>query len=372
MRISDIVGFLKQWAPLSLAESWDNTGLLWGDAKAEVRRVLTCLTTTPAVADEAVTLKADLIVSHHPVLFKPVQKITTDDTEGAMLWKLASRQIAVYSPHTAYDSAAEGINQQLAELLGLGHITPLKRAVPAPKFQIVVFVPEAQLASVQQAIWNTGAGQIGQYAQCSFFAPGTGTFCGSDETRPSIGEKGRLESVREMRLEVECQQPFLAKAIEAIRKSHPYEEPAYFIYPLEPTRAELAGTGRCGDWPTKGKTKGTTLREFVSIVKKKLKASSVAYVGDDDRLVKKVGIGCGAAGELLGLARAQGCDLFLTGEARFHTTLAAEAQNVALVMAGHYQTERPAVERLAERLHAQFPELQVTASRAETDPVRYA
>jgi dinuclear metal center YbgI/SA1388 family protein len=161
--LQEIVRYLQQIAPLTLAEDWDNVGLLLGDDSIDVVRAITCLTLTPDVADEAVTVGARLIVTHHPVLFKPVKRLTASSSEGRMLLKLMRHGIAVYSPHTAYDNAATGINQQLAELLELTDIAPLRPRAGGDQFKLVTFVPEGQLDAVRRGIWNAGAGVIGNY-----------------------------------------------------------------------------------------------------------------------------------------------------------------------------------------------------------------
>ncbi len=262
-RICTVLDFLATFAPLSLAEDWDNVGLLLGDRDQSAERILTCLTLTPDVAEEAIAQQAQLIVSHHPILFKAVQKLTSENSEGHMLLRLIQNGIAVFSPHTAFDSAKSGINQQLAESLGLVDIQPLRPH------------SESDLAGL-------GSGRRG-----------------------------------------------------------------YFETPI-------------------------ALGEFLSNVKSLLGISALPYVGDLQRPVSSVAVACGSAGEFLSDAKRAGCDLFLTGETRFHTCLEARDRDIALVMVGHYASERPGVERLAEILQQQFPSLLVWASRVERDPVEWS
>jgi dinuclear metal center YbgI/SA1388 family protein len=256
--LESIVRFLRELAPLRLAEAWDNVGLLIGDPNRPIERVMTCLTITPHSAAEAVSEAADLIVSHHPLPFRPLGRVTTETTPGRLLLDLAASRVAVYSPHTAWDSAAEGINQQLARGLKLRGIAAL---VPAVEGQ---------------------------------------------------------------------------------------------------------GTGRWG-WLEDS----LTLDALADQVKQMLGLERVQVVGARDRLVRTVAVGCGSAGELLEPARQAGCDAMLTGEASFHACLEAEAQDMGLVLAGHYGSERLGVERLAELLTVQFPGLEVWASRREHDPLRW-
>ncbi|MEX2287493.1 MAG: Nif3-like dinuclear metal center hexameric protein [Planctomycetaceae bacterium] len=268
-RVADIVHFLEMFAPPALAEEWDNVGLIVGDAEREVSAVMTCLTLSGDVADEAAEKGAQLVVSHHPLLFQPVQKITAESEEGRVLLRLIEAGISVYSPHTAYDSAAAGINQQLAETLGLTGIDVLIPKSPTPD-----------------------------------------------------GDK--LSGLR-------------------------------------------LGSGRFGEL-----AKPLPLGRFVELVKQKLSVSHVQYVGDLSSPVNRIGIACGSAAEFMHAAREKGCDALLTGEARFHACIEARSLGMALILAGHYATERPGVERLATILADEFPALRVWASQREADPIHWA
>lgn len=363
--VNDVMAFLRTLAPLSLAEEWDNVGLLIGDRAAEVRRVLTCLTLTPDVAEEAVAQQIELVVSHHPVLFRAVRRLTSETTEGRMLLQLIAGGVAVFSAHTAYDSAQTGINQQLAELLGLTEIAPLRPKPLAEKCVIVNFVPEGHLERVQRAMWEAGAGVIGNYSECSFYSHGTGTFHGSEASNPAVGQAGRLEHANEVRLEVVCPTDRVAEVVKRLRSAHPYEEPAIDVYPTKVIPGST-GSGRFGKLPHP-----LSLREFNELVKEKFGLESLQYVGEEATRVERVGVACGSAAEFLSDARRAGCQALLTGEARFHACLEARAQNVALVLAGHYATERPAMEHLAGVLAEEFPDLDVQPSRRETDPVKW-
>jgi len=261
MTVSDIVNFLEGFAPPELAEDWDNTGLLVGADDDQVSSIMTCLTLTPDVAAEAIEKRAGLIVTHHPILFRGVQQITGRNSEGQMLLDLIRAGIAVYSPHTSYDSALAGINQQLSESLGLSDIKPLR--------------PLAESESEQ-----------------------------------------------------------------------------------------LIGSGRYGNLP-----EPTTLGELIDRVKPIVGVEQTWFVGDLARSVSRVGIACGSAVEFLRDAAALGCDVLLTGEARFHACLEARTLDIALILPGHYATERSAMENLASRLQTEFPALTVWASEAEADPL---
>lgn len=363
-----VVDTLEQIAPLRLAQDWDNVGLLLGDVAREVTRVMTCLTVTPETAGEAIQEGADLIVSHHPVLFRPVRRLTADEPQGRMLLDLIRAGVAVYSPHTAYDDAAGGINEQLAEALGLTNVAPLRAPDSmsyGAQYKLVTFVPEGDFESVARALFDAGAGEIGDYRECSFRTPGTGTFFGTGSTSPAVGQKGRREEVAEFRLELVCPRHKLADVLAALRSSHPYEEPAYDVYPLISDPVGV-GSGRCGTLEP-----AQPLAELTERVKRMFHVKHCAVVGAADRSITKVALACGAGGSLLDDAVRAGCHCLLTGEARFHACLEAQARNLALLLPGHYATERFAIERLAETLAERFTELIIWPSRAERDPVEW-
>jgi dinuclear metal center YbgI/SA1388 family protein len=361
--VADITDFLNQFAPLSLAAEWDNVGLLMGDPAAPVNKIMTCLTVTPDSAGEAVEAGVGLIVSHHPIFFKSAKRLTTATAEGRMLLSLAQAGVAVYSPHTAFDNCVGGINDTLAKSLGLIEVTPLRDQDGPRQCKIVVFVPDQDLAEVADAIFAAGAGHIGQYSQCSFRLPGTGTFFGSEASNPTVGEKGRREEVSEWRLEAICPESLVSRVIAAVRQAHSYEEPAYDVYPLRPERMPT-GVGRLGKLPLP-----MALQELAQKTKSLLKTGFVQMAGDPSRSVQRVAIVCGAGGEFVGDAAAKNADVLLTGEARFHDALAAQAQGLGLLLPGHYATERPGIESLAERLRRRFPDIEIWPSRRETDPL---
>jgi len=364
--VAEIADYLNDFAPTSTAAEWDNVGLLLGDRSAPVAKLLTCLTVTPEVVAEAVRDGVNLIVTHHPMLFRPVQKLTDEMVEGCMVLSLLRANIAVYSPHTAFDNCAGGINDMLAQRLGLSRVRALRTAEATRSCKLVVFVPDADLAKVSDAMFAAGAGRIGQYRECSFRLPGTGTFFGSDETNPTVGQKGRREEVAEWRLEVVCLESAVDTVVAAMCAAHSYEEPAFDVYALRPVRSTL-GEGRVGELTT---TMG--LGELGKRVRSALSCGPVQLIGNPDRAVRTVALACGAAGEFLKDAVRVRADVFVTGEMRFHDYLAAQAQSVALVLPGHYATERFAVEELAAHLRRHWAEISATASRSEKDPVAWA
>jgi dinuclear metal center YbgI/SA1388 family protein len=380
--VADVAAWLEQFAPSHLAEPWDNVGLLWGDPAAPAHRVMTCLTVTPTTAAEAVREQAELIVSHHPVLFREAKRIRADLVETGPLWTLARAGIAIASPHTAFDNTRDGINDRLCRLLGIEDATALRpvasgrgRAGCEPasgprSFKVVVFTPEADREAVMSAAFEAGAGVIGAYRECSFAIPGQGTFFGTESTDPAVGQRGRRESVAELRMEFVCPAGRLPDVLVAVRARHSYEEPAIDVYPLHDVRPDASrsaseGAGRLGRLGAP-----RDLADFAADVGNTLECSGVQMVGDPRRSILRVAVACGAGDDfLIDTARA-GADVLVTGEARFHRGLEAEALGIALITAGHYATERIGVEDLAGRIAAAFPDSSVWPSRAERDPFR--
>ncbi|MFO0805817.1 MAG: Nif3-like dinuclear metal center hexameric protein [Gemmataceae bacterium] len=360
--LSELVRQLDRFAPPHLAAEWDNTGLVLGDPAASVERVLTCLTLTADVVAEAVTERADLIVSHHPILFRGAKKLTADRGDGAVVWPLAKAGIAVYSPHTSFDNCAGGINDMLCRRLGIVKPVPLRAGNAAKQFKLVVFVPDSDLSRVSDAVFAAGAGVIGQYEQCSFRLAGKGTFFGTDSTNPVVGEKGRREDVDEWRLEVVVPEAKLAAVVKAMRAAHSYEEPAFDVYPLHP--AGGGGEGRIGEL-----NPSLTLAELAASLKTAINASFLQTVGEASTPIRRVAVACGAAGEFLPDAIRAGADAFLTGEMRFHDALAARTAGIAVLLPGHYATERPGIEELAMKLAEDWPGVTTWASRIERDPL---
>ncbi|MBI1346104.1 Nif3-like dinuclear metal center hexameric protein [bacterium] len=364
MRLQDIIAELESLAPPYLAESWDNTGLLLGDRTTDIQRVMTCLTLTPDVVAEAVARNVQLMVSHHPLMFKPLQRITADTIEGQTLWNLAKHGIAVYSPHTSWDNAPLGINQQLAERLKLHDVEPIRRQMSPAGYKLVTFVPVDTLDVVQRALWDAGCGEIGNYTCCSFVSPGHGSFWGNSSAEPVVGQSGQLERVEELRLEVLCPKSRLQSALAALRLAHTYEEPAIDVIPVE-SLASPHGAGRMGTL-----AKPCTLTELAATVREKLPSSSVQFVGDPQTKVSRVGIACGSAAEFWKESRQAGCDVLLTGESRFHGCLEVRDAGFAMILAGHFATEHLGMEQLAALLSERCSGLTVTASQWERDPLQ--
>ena len=361
--ISEISAWMERFAPKRLGASWDNLGLLLGDPASLIGRLMTCLTVSAETAREAIDEGAGLIVSHHPILFRPVQQIRADREDSAVVWSLAKAGIGVYSAHTAFDNTEGGINDGLAIRLGLSDVRPLRKGEGGSVFKVAVYATRSDRDAVLEAAFRAGAGRLGKYGECSFSSVGIGTFTGDEDTNPTIGTPGIRERVREWKVEFLCPGDRLGAVLASVRSAHSYEEPAIDVLPMHGMPAG-PGEGRVGSLDG-----AIPLGEFAERVRSALKIPAVQVVGDRDRPLRKVAVACGAAEEFLKDADRVGADVLVTGEARYHRAIEARSRGVAMILAGHHATERPGVEDLAELLRRAFPNLKVWPSRRETDPL---
>lgn len=351
-------------APPSLAQDWDNVGLILGDPTAVVRRVLVCIDLSPRVVEEAIRGKFDFVVAYHPLIFKPIARVRADSTgTDASAFRCARAGIAVYSPHTALDAAEGGTNDVLAALAGMRDARPLEYVEEkgAARCKLVVFVPATDADRVADALFAAGAGRIGAYERCSHRVSGLGTFFGGASTTPTIGARGRLESVEEIRLETVVPSDRVASVVSALRAAHPYEEPAFDVYALK--REPIGGMGRVGPLE-----KPTSLAELARRLKRATRATCVQLVGDRRQQIDRAVIVAGAAGSLpfrAGLGRS---DVVITGEIRHHDALTILRSGASAIALGHWASERPVAFALAEALRTRVTSIRVVVSKADLDP----
>lgn len=344
--VGDVVKVLQEWAPLTLKESWDNPGLLVGSPNESVQKIMVTLDVMMDSVDYAVSHGVNLIVSHHPIIFSGLKALRSDTYDGEMYQKLLAHRISVYSAHTNLDSADGGVNDVLARRLGLREVTGLVPGLKESLYKFAVYVPEAYSQSVRLAMAAVGAGYTGNYSGCSFTVQGEGRFKPHAGAHPFIGSVGTAETVKEDRIETIVPQAKLDALLKAVLKVHPYEEPAYDIYPLANQGHQYA-MGRVGLWPTP-EPAGIVLQK----IKRVLKRDVLPFAGDADTMVTKVALLGGAGAGFAKLARDAGAQLYLTGDVRYHD--AQEAVKLGLVVAdgGHFGTEYPVVSDLQERLRA--------------------
>lgn len=358
-------------APLSAAAEWDNVGLLVGSRAWPAKRVLLTIDMTTAVLNEADEGRFDAIVSYHPVLFKAAKRWVVDSRsqEGVAADCLA-RRIAVYSPHTALDAAPGGTNDVLAGLAGLTELQPIEASpTTSAQCKLVVFVPESHAEKVADAVFSAGAGRIGAYEQCSFRIAGQGTFFGTEYTDPVVGRKGRLERVDEIRIEsvMPADSETVRRVTQAVRESHPYEEPAFEFYPLSAVPSLKTGQGRIGRLRTP-----VSLDSLSKSLQRATQGPSVSIVGDR-RMKLSRGIVIAGAGGDIPFSIAGGVrsgDVVITGEMRHHDALRVERCGAAAILLGHWTSERPVLKSLAKAILTRLPQCAVELSHADADPIR--
>ncbi|NLM58412.1 MAG: Nif3-like dinuclear metal center hexameric protein [Clostridium sp.] len=364
-RISDIIRYMEELAPANLAEDYDNVGLLIGNRGSKVNRILVCLDVSSKVVDEAVEKNVDLIVSHHPVIFKGIKRINEDDAKGSIIYKLIKNNIGVYSAHTNLDVAHGGVNNYLSSLLGLTEIRNLVGYKSEKLFKIVVFVPVESVDSVRDSMSRAGAGWIGNYSDCSFMTKGVGTFMPLEGTNPYIGTRGKLEKVDEYRLETVVSKDNLQRVIEAMIHAHPYEEVAYDIYPLEINGREY-GMGNVGVLD-----KSITLESFINLVKERLNIKNVRLIGSTEKEIKKVAVFCGSFDNRVAWAAKLQADVLVTGDVKYHDAMDMTEMGMCVIDAGHFNTERIIVPRLVQLLSDRFSDIEVMGNDVEEDPFKY-
>lgn len=341
MKLAQIQRQLQAIAPEHLAEEWDNIGLLLGDPEWQVQNGLLCIDLTASVLAEAKAKRVDLIVAYHPPIFKPLQRLVGQDWKQQIILHAARQRIAIYSPHTALDSAPEGVNDWLAAGLGQGEVTTIRPSprLPEPRLmKLVTFVTPDAAPALRAALAQHGVGHIGAYSECSFNVDGTGTFRGNKSTRPVVGQRGRLEHVNETRVEMVCDADQLGEVTSTLRQVHPYEEPAFDVYPLSTPPSgglERAGQGRL---VTLGRP--VTVRALRMRVRKHLGIARLCVAAPDKmRHIRRIGLCVGAGGSLLD--ESDSIDAFITGEMPHHHVLDAVQRGISVMLAGHTETERP-------------------------------
>jgi len=367
MKVKDIAKEIEKIVPLGLAQDWDNVGLLLGSADKDVKRILLTIDVTNEVLAEAKRLRTDLIVSYHPIIWDGLKKITAEGPTSTV-YELIRSRLAVFTIHTALDAVEGGVNDGLAEIVGITNGKPIGDFVNNPageNYKLAVFVPVESAGRVADAVFAAGAGAIGNYSHCGFTAQGQGTFLPLGGARPAIGKRGTFEKVPELRFETIVPADKLAKVITAMLNAHPYEVPAYDIYKLADDRNKF-GLGRMG-----GLTKPTPLGDIIKKLKKHTGAKAVGIVGPGKRLVKTAAVGAGACGKLIDLVIAAKTDLYVTGELKHHQALAAQEAGLTCLCLSHTVSERFILKKLARQLQKQLPAATITVSKKDFDPFRW-
>jgi dinuclear metal center YbgI/SA1388 family protein len=366
IRVQEIARIIERWAPPAIAWEQDNVGLHAGDPSSPVRGILVALDPVPEVVEEARRRGANLLVTHHPLLFRDVRAVTPATNTGRTLRALLRNNVALYVAHTNLDFARGGTSFALARALGVENPRFLEK-MPGVNRKIVTFVPPGSVDAVAQAMADAGAGRIGDYTECSFRTEGTGTFLGGAGTSPAIGRAGRREQTQEVRVEMVAPSWAVGEVVAAMRHAHPYEEVAYDVYTID-TRSEGVGYGVIGDLHSP-----VVLADLLRRVKRRLHARAIRWSGDGRRKVRAVAL-CGGSGrELVESAARAGADVYITADLKYHLFREA-SEGMALVDAGHYETERPVVDAIVGHLQNELRRLgsriPVSVAGRMTNPVK--
>lgn len=366
--LREVLDVLDAAYPPATAQGWDAVGLVCGDPATSVRRVLLAVDPVSAVVEEAVVDRADLLVVHHPLLLRGVHSVAADTPKGRVVHRLLTSGVALHVAHTNADAAVGGVNEALADLLGLRDLRPLEPAPAADDLLLVTYAPADAVERVVDAAAAAGAGRIGGYDRCAFTSTGTGTFEAGEGTSPAVGLAGRRETVEEVRVEMVVPGGAVAAVRAAVVDAHPYEEVPVHLVPVAGATPST-GIGRVGTLP-----EPMTLESFARLVADRLPATAqgVRVSGDPDAPVATVAL-CGGSGDsLFGAVRASGADVYLTADLRHHPASEAREHRPdgrpLLVDVAHWASEWPWLDRCAALLRERLPGIEVRVSTTPTDP----
>lgn len=363
MRISQIIEALEDFAPLPLQEDFDNAGLQVGFAGDHLRGILVCLDVTEEIINEALDLDCNLIITHHPLIFKPIKKLTGKTYIERCVMAACRHNIAVYSAHTNLDNAYQGVNFKLAEKIGLQNVRVLKPKEDA-LLKLVTFVPVDHADSIRNVLFNADAGHTGDYDSCSFNVEGEGTFRALEYTNPFVGKRGELHRESEIRIETVIPAYRKSSVLRMLLAAHPYEEPVFDFYPLANTW-NRAGSGVVGELPIEEDEES-----FLQRIKAIFQLKSIQHSPFTGRMIRDVAL-CGGSGAfLIKDAIAYGADVFLTGEAKYNDYYDVE-DHILLGVLGHYETEVCTKEIFYDVITKKIPNFAIHFTSVNTNPVNY-
>lgn len=363
MKISHVISLLEDLAPRSMQESYDNSGLIAGDKNTEVKGVLVSLDCTPEVVQEAISKSCNMIVSHHPIVFKGLKKLTGSNYIERAVIAAIKNDVAIYAIHTNLDNFDGGVNKVIGERMGLKNLRILQ-----PKTGVLcklsVYVPRDAASKLSAALFNAGAGRIGNYEECQFSSEGLGTFKPVREANPAEGEFGVRNIVEELKIDYLVSTHRLTAVLKVMKENHPYEEVAHDIVPLL-NENQTEGSGMIGELDTE-----LSESEFLSHLKETFKSVCIRHTAFRNKSVKKVAF-CGGSGSfLLSQAKSQGADFFVTGDFKYHEFFDAEGQ-IVIADIGHYESEQFTVNLLADILKKNFATFAVHLTETNTNPINY-
>ena len=363
MQIKNIIQFLEQFAPLPYQESYDNSGLLVGDRSAELTSALLTLDVTEAVIDEAIANNCNMIIAHHPLIFKGLKSITGKHWVERCVIKAIKNDIAIYAIHTNLDHVHLGVNKMICDKIGLTNLKTL-----SPKSEVLTklttFIPTADTQTVLDTLYAAGAGEVGNYDHCSFQVTGTGSFRPGEDSNPHIGTTNQDEQVSENRVEVIFPTFLSGKILNALNQAHPYEEVAYYLTPLSNKNQEV-GSGMVGQLSEPVETS-----TFLQSLQETFKAQGIRYTNIHKNTIQKVAV-CGGAGSfLLNRAISSKADIFITGDFKYHDFFEADNQ-IIVADIGHFESEQYTKDLLYDILSEKFTNIALRLSEVQTNPINY-
>ena len=363
MRIKEITNYLEEVAPLYYQEEYDNSGLLVGDSNTQIKNVIITLDCTEEVVDEAISKDCNLIIAHHPIIFKGLKKLNGSNYIQRIIIKAIKNDIAIYAMHTNLDNIYNGVNYYIANKIKLDNCKVL-----APKSdllrQLVVYCPKQQAAELKEALFRAGAGNIGNYEGCSFTSIGKGTFKATERATPFVGEVNEFHTEHEDRIEVIYARNKEKHILEAMQTTHPYEEVSYQIYVIE-NKHRMVGAGIVGELENSMKS-----AEFLDYIKEVMKTDCIRHTSLVKKRIKKVAI-CGGSGSfLLSEAIASGAEIFITADFKYHDFFNAD-NNIIIADIGHYESEQYTKDLIYDLLVKKFTKFAVQLSKVNTNPINY-
>jgi dinuclear metal center YbgI/SA1388 family protein len=365
-KIIDIIKAMETIAPVRLAEEWDNVGLQVGQKDWPVRKIWISLDPGPDVVDHACKNDVDLLITHHPLIFHSLRSINLNTAVGAIIQKAIQHHLAIFSAHTNLDNAIDGLNDILAQRIGIKNLKVLGKVRASENYKLVLYVPVEYEQQILNSIFETNAGEIGSYTCCSFRNKGTGTYRPESSSKPFAGKAGEITHAHEVRIETVVRKSDLDGVIKQVRKIHPYETMAYDIYPLIKNE-ELQGSGRIGDLD-----ESMELISLARSIKEKLGLNSVKVAGHPDLTVKTAAVCTGSGSSLMNNFISSGAQVYISGDLRYHDARAVEEANLGLIDIGHFASEHLIVHVLAERLEKVLSKhdiyVKVEAYGLENDP----
>ncbi len=363
MQAKEIIRVLEEWAPPSLQESYDNSGLIVGDPNTEVTGILVNLDCIEEVIDEAIRCNCNMIVAHHPIVFQGLKRFNGKNYVERTVIKAIKNDILIYAIHTNLDHVKNGVNMMIGKKLGLKNLKIL-----APKSdllcKLVTYAPTDHAESIRQAIFNAGAGHIGEYDQCSFNLNGKGTFRGSEDSDPFVGEAGKQHVEDEVRIETIMPTFVRSQVLKALLSAHPYEEVAFDIYKLDNSWNEV-GSGMLGELD-----EPMGISKFLEHVKESMNVPALRYTESGKKTVQRIAF-CGGSGSfLINVARSKKADVFITSDIKYHQFFDGENELV-LVDIGHHENEQFTSDMISAKLKEKFPTFAVRLSETPTNPIKY-